>query len=135
MERDWNPVRKGDFYCSPACGANCTHKAYEDAINKATKLAEKCAKEIGGEWDIHVHENLGWHWSVFQKKTNITISYGGYLSKQNNNYTVSIGNATPAQVSVHPQTFNTPKEAYDCQIKEIKNEAERWNKLLEHANC
>jgi hypothetical protein len=131
--RNWTPIRKGDIYCSPACGANCTHKAYEEATGKAKKLAEKCTKEIGGEWEIRVHENLGWHWCVIQKKTNICISYGGYLS-QGDYYTVALGGGTPSQVSLHPQTFKSPKEAYDCQIQAIKEEAEVWNRILENAN-
>ena len=136
MERDWNPVRKGDVYCSPACGANCTHKAYEDAINKATKLAEKCAKEIGGEWEIKVWENLGWHWTVFQKKTNISINcHEGKLNDNGNIFTVGIGSGTPIEVSLHPRGFKSPKEAYDAQIKAIKEEADKWNHILKHANC
>lgn len=53
----WKPVRKGDIYCSPACGHNCTYAAYQ----AANQLAKKIAAELGPAWRPKVHENMGWH--------------------------------------------------------------------------
>lgn len=124
--RDWTPVRKGAIFCSPACGGGCKREDYEIAIIKANALAKRCTKEIGGEWVIHVHENLGWHWSVIQKKTNIKISKGGY----GNYYAAAFAGGTPIQVSLHPQTFDSPKEAYDAQVNLVKKEANKWNSII-----
>lgn len=132
-KRDWTPVRKGDIYCSPACGAKCTHEAYTTAVESAKKLKERCEKEIGGEWDINVHENLGWHWSVYHKKTNLNISYGGYLA-QSDYFSIGLCSGTPSQISLHPQTFKSPKEAWDKQIEVIEKEAKRWNDILVGVN-
>jgi hypothetical protein len=129
MNRDWTPVRNGKYYCSPACGGHCTYEAFEKATKDAEALAQLCAKEIGGVWKPVVHENLGWHWHVVQEDTNIAIHKGGYLSEADY-YTVGLGSGTPVQVSVHPQTFPTPKEAYLAQVVAIEKEADIWNDLL-----
>ena len=127
--RDWTPVRNGEYYCSPACGGHCTYEAFEQATKNAEALAELCTKEIGGVWKTRVHENLGWHWHVYQEDTNIAIYKDGYKSEEDY-YTVGIGSGTPAQVSLHPTTFATPKEAYTAQVIAIKHEADRWTDIL-----
>ena len=132
--RNWTPVRKGDIYCSPACGADCTYGEYIEATKKAEQLAIKCSNEIGGKWEIRVSENLGWHYEVILSETNIAISYGGYLSKQGDYYTVGFSGGTPMQVSTHPETFKTPKEAFDAQTKLIKEESDKWNNRFEKIN-
>lgn len=130
--RNWTPVRKGDAYCSPACGANCTYEKYTEAVELAQKLKKRCELEIGGEWSIDVRENLGWHWSVYHSKTNISINYGGYLSK-GKEFTVGLRHGTPIQISTHPQTFNTPKDAWDKQIETIKKEFYKYQTILINA--
>lgn len=132
-EINWNPVKNGLTYCSSACGYGCTLKAYEEANKKALDLAKICEEEIGGKWNIRVHENLGWHWCVIQEKSNITISFGGYLS-EGDKYDVGIGRGTPSQVYVHPNNFNSPKEAYDAQVKKISSEYNRWSSILNNCN-
>jgi hypothetical protein len=57
-ELSWTPVRKGESYCSPACGFQCTHKNYLAAIKKGTALAKK----LGEGWTFEVWENMGWHY-------------------------------------------------------------------------
>lgn len=128
----WIAVRNGDIYCSPACGARCTYKKYEKAVNDAENLVKICTETIGGIWETRVHENLGWHWSVIQKGTGIDISYGGYLAT-GDYYSVGLGGGTPAPISLHPKTFKSPKEAYDCQIEAIKKERNRWDNILNNA--
>lgn len=56
----WKPVRKGETYCSSACGSGCTWKAYREAVQNAERLA----KTLGQFWKPRVWENLGWHWAA-----------------------------------------------------------------------
>lgn len=56
----WQPVRSGDLYCAPACGRGCTRAEYL----QAQRLGNKLARRMGKEWRCHVHENLGWHYTV-----------------------------------------------------------------------
>ena len=57
----WKPRLQGPIYCAPACGGNCTKKAYDQAVKDASVLA----KLMGKGWAPFVHENLGWHYSVY----------------------------------------------------------------------
>lgn len=57
-ELSWRAVRRGRVYCSPACGAGCTHAAYLKATRKALALA----KRMGPGWAPRVSENMGWHY-------------------------------------------------------------------------
>jgi len=59
-ELSWEPAHKGNIYCSPACGGNCTKAAYDEAHRKGKKLA----KRMGKSWTVRVWENLGWHYSA-----------------------------------------------------------------------
>lgn len=57
----WTALRQGNYiYCAPACGGQCTWKAYQIAKVKADLLATS----LGPQWIPHVWENLGWHYSV-----------------------------------------------------------------------
>lgn len=58
---NWKPVRRGPFYCSPACGGNCTHHAYMQAMDAATACLRRM-KSKG--WKIRMNENVGWYWSI-----------------------------------------------------------------------
>lgn len=127
--RDWNPVRQGDIYCSSACGGKCTWTAYQEAIRSSNELAKRCQEEIGGIWNTRIHENLGWHWSVVLKDANISIHWGGYLSENGDYFTVGFYGGTPSQLYTN-QIFATPKEAYNTQLALIKNEASNYNELL-----
>jgi hypothetical protein len=129
MVREWNPVRNGETYCSPACGAGCTYEAYKKAVKDADELASLCCDKIGGIWKPVVHENLGWHWQVVLEGTNISISYGGYLAK-GDRYSIGMFGGTPCQVSLHPQTFESVEDAYTAQTAAVRAEANRWNDIL-----
>jgi hypothetical protein len=56
----WKPVRRGPIYCSPRCGAGCTHKAFLAVTAKAAKTARR----LGEGWSPVVYENMGWFWRV-----------------------------------------------------------------------
>ena len=57
---DWDPVRHGDTYCSPACGGGCTWKSYQLAKKRAQELADY----MGSGWTPKVWENMGWHYEA-----------------------------------------------------------------------
>jgi hypothetical protein len=54
----WKAVRRGDIYCAPACGGNCTWSAYQSAKRSAARIVKK----LGTGWKPYVHENMGWHY-------------------------------------------------------------------------
>jgi len=112
--RDWIPRRRGDIYCSPACGGNCTYADYL----KATKAADRLCKRLKGVgWKPRVHENLGWHYNV----------YNGHLQVypySHNTFHCMIGRGTgPDDVgspshwnSATPFTSKDPNEAVSAAI-------------------
>jgi len=54
------PVRKGEKYCSPACGFGCTWASYQRAVEESEALARR----LGKGWVSHLWENGTWYWSV-----------------------------------------------------------------------
>lgn len=50
------PVRRGDTYCSPACGARCRHSEYL----AARRRARDAVRQLGDAWQARTWENLGW---------------------------------------------------------------------------
>lgn len=56
----WTPHRRGEVYCSPRCGAGCTHAAFE----RATAEAEALCSRLGEGWRPRVWENMGWHYAA-----------------------------------------------------------------------
>jgi hypothetical protein len=53
------PIRKGEFYGSPAC-CNARLCKYADFV-QATKDADAMVEQLGPAWEPNVFENLGWH--------------------------------------------------------------------------
>ena len=72
----WNPVAKGDTYCSPACGGRCTRTAFQHATGAANALAAR----LGPGWTPRVWENLGWHWSVGHGELNVNPLSTGFIA-------------------------------------------------------
>jgi len=63
----WQPIRDGDKYCAPACGAGCTYDQYE--------WAKQCGHALVAMLDSNnfkprIWENLGWHYSATTKDDN-----------------------------------------------------------------
>lgn len=73
-EINWIPVRRGDIYCSSACGGNCTRSAYETACRDAKALARR----MGPKWKTEINENLGWYWHVVRDGATLSPSAKGY---------------------------------------------------------
>lgn len=67
------PVRKGKIYCSPRCGAGCTHADYIAAKDAAARLIIR----LGKGWKARVWENLGWHWMVSNGAVEV-VPHTGY---------------------------------------------------------
>jgi hypothetical protein len=65
----WTPVRKGDVFCSPACGYKCKWADYQSATASAAALVA----ELGDGWHPHIWENGGWYYSA--KKGAATVDY------------------------------------------------------------
>jgi hypothetical protein len=64
-ELSWKPVRRGDVYCSPACGAGCKLADYQRCV----RLAKALAKRMGPGWKPYVGENLHWYYGVYKGKS------------------------------------------------------------------
>lgn len=69
QSKEWKPVLRGRRYCSPACGAGCTHNAFLRAKTKGNDLAA----QLGKKWKVKVWENLGWHYCVAHRTLGITV--------------------------------------------------------------
>jgi hypothetical protein len=84
-QSQWNPVRKGAIYCSPACGFGCTWAQHEEAKERAELLA----KRLGPGWKPEVHENMGWHFKASKGKA--TMHPVGFIrAKAASTYWLSI---------------------------------------------
>lgn len=70
----WIPVRKGIKYCAPACGRGCTITEYDKAGIDAKATLDKLR---WNGFEIVVHENLGWHWSLSNGLITLHPSYIG----------------------------------------------------------
>lgn len=65
----WKPIRKGDVFCSPGCGGGCLRKDYEFVVAKSKRLAV----DLGPGWEPNVFENMGWYWTVENKKLHLSV--------------------------------------------------------------
>jgi hypothetical protein len=122
----WTPVRKGDKYCAPACGAGCTFEAYRTAQIKAKELAER----LGPDWVPHVWENMNWYYCA--------KSHNGFMKVHpliNGGYHAFLGKDTAGGRWVsdgHEDPMDAVKEA----IKMAKDEAlETLTFILEVIPC
>jgi len=97
---DWDAVRRGPIFCSPACGGRCTWAAHL----AATAAADKLAREMGPGWTPHVWENLGWHYSVLSPCRRLKIHPGG------GTFTAFLGSAASSG-GVFAETARTPRAA------------------------
>ena len=61
-ELSWKPVRRGNIYCSSACGASCKLADY----NRCVRQAKALAKRMGPGWKTSVDENMHWYYSVYK---------------------------------------------------------------------
>ena len=71
----WKPKRKGNLYCSPACGAGCTVEQHHCAVTGGWKLAAK----LGTKWKPRVWENMGWFYEVVSPCGQIVVRPSGFV--------------------------------------------------------
>jgi hypothetical protein len=79
MDKGWEPVRNGDIYCSPRCGGKCKWDDYTHACDEAVTLAAIMKEATGLDWTDRVHENLGWHYSVYLTAHGFGFGEGGMV--------------------------------------------------------
>ena len=65
----WTPKLNGKIFCSPACGAKCTKKDFDEATENARVLAS----QLGYGWEPRVWENLGWHFEVTKRDATVSL--------------------------------------------------------------
>lgn len=66
----WTATRRGAIYCSAGCGANCTWKAYCDAVKRGAAIA----RQLGKGWAPQIWENFGWHYCAIYASGTIRAS-------------------------------------------------------------
>ena len=113
----WKPIRRGDVYCSPRCGFDCTYAAFERANKEAAALVAR----LGGEWKPHVWENCGWRYKIALGVCQITVTMknGGTID---GDWTV---NGYIAWINTHPQFISksrpTPEEAFREALDQMQD--------------
>lgn len=105
----WKPKRHGNFYCSPACGGECTWAAYQ----KAVKDSKALAKKLGKGWKPRVWENLGWHWEVTKGLLTVGWHCGEYSANCNHHFWNS--GKTP-QLAIQKV-----RDEIQCRISELQD--------------
>jgi hypothetical protein len=79
----WTPVRRDRIFCAPACGFQCTHKAFM----RATARADRLARTLGHGWSPVVWENCGWHAKVVSAHAEVGIHTNGHDISGDNHVT------------------------------------------------
>ena len=120
MSLSWKPKRRGNKYCSPACGAGCTFEDYQSAM-KAAK--DTVAMMKSGKWKPRVHENMGWYAGIVSERKHIWISIDIYETG-GNRYSTSYSPegtcpATPMEYALHGKTFRDPNKAVKAQMDKV----------------
>jgi hypothetical protein len=57
----WKPQRRGNTYCSPACGAGCSRERHQKMAQLGNEMRQSMREP--GQWRAIVAENM--HWYVF----------------------------------------------------------------------
>ena len=110
----WNtPARKGDTYCSPFCGHGCKHADFLFARKRAYAMKRK----MGHAWKARVHENLGWHASIYVPAMGdqYVVSIGCNVYKDRITYTCIINGVRSVSASA-----DTPQAAYADTLGQFK---------------
>ncbi|WP_306147284.1 MULTISPECIES: hypothetical protein [unclassified Roseibium] len=111
---DWTPVRRGDVYCSPRCGAGCTWKAYQTAVQRADDLAER----MGDGWEPRIWENGGWHYSV--RKGRMEIHPRHEYSTDHERAISGYWASFVSSIGQFHQDAKDPLEAYGMVMQEFR---------------
>lgn len=107
----WKPIRRGPIFCSPACGNSCLHANYVKAHKDAKNLIKQM-KTTG--WNVHVWENLGWHWRI--NKLDGLLSVSG---DPKTGYNAMLSTSLPGtcdSIWYDPKYFKDPNKAVAHRI-------------------
>lgn len=116
----WTPIRRGPFYCSPACGARCTILQYD----KAWMAANALAKRLGEGWKPVVHENMNWYASVISATGHWKVHIHTY--PEGDSYTAFLGEPDCGG-GKWAETADTPEAA----IRKVQRAARAYLKRFE----
>lgn len=112
-----------------------------EAQNRATELALLCEKQIGGSWEPHIFQNLGWH---YQAQCGKMVMREGFVRKRTSanrqrtyDLWVGLGGQPPhysPNIGDRPVCFS-PLEAYKAKLKWLRGQRDTIeadiNELLE----
>ena len=130
----WKAVRRGDIYCAPACGANCTWAAYQKALERG----RLCADELGKGWTVRVYENMGWHTAVVSPCKRVKVSIHPVHGTPSEtligtlcNYTAFLGDADDVSCSGKwAENGDTPAEAVNNVVRVAMEDLARLNAYI-----
>lgn len=110
-EKDYKAVRRGEIYCAPFCGHNCTYAEYLAAQARA----DVALSELGPGWKARIWEGFGWHASVIDSSGHIRINIYAYGSGSRYTAFFSLDPTAPgcvgAWVSAHRKTASDAAKA------------------------
>jgi len=66
----WKAKLRGNIYCSPACGANCTKDQHDATVS----IGKLLASALGEGWTYIVRENLHWYTFAISSCKRIKVS-------------------------------------------------------------
>jgi hypothetical protein len=134
---NWTPERsdtdkngkKGNFYCSPACGGKnlgvCTHERHQQAITESDLLASL----MGEGWTTQVWENLGWHWEVISPCGRLKVHPSRGPGRKIVGYTAFLGEPD-SPGGKWAEYGKTPQAAIDAVVKVAKAELSKFGAMI-----
>lgn len=129
----WKPRRKGDVYCSPACGHGCTWEEYTAAKRTGLKMLTSMRKPSA--WRVHVWENLGWHVIIEHVKSNgrlsVCVSHSNNKNECRYYAMLSFSHARSSDARWPDLDSPTPQRAVDQILKAARRVVKRECDSLE----
>lgn len=113
------PIRRGNRYCSKACGYGCTYAAYKKAYTEAVKAKQL----LGDDWEIRIWENLGWHWDIRHFPFSMTCEDGKFRALTTDEPThLGAGNIEWCDNFEHKDPYKVIEHVF----KQVKKTAARY---------
>lgn len=120
--KGWTPRRRGEIYCSPLCGAKCTHAAFVEANRKSAALCER----LGKGWTPRVWENMGWHYSAQKGVAEMHVNEYRLKGRVTTNYSVYFNSVQQTVASA-----TSPEDALRTVARTLDVLMEDWRAVLE----